>query len=108
MSKKYVFIVYTNPIPGKEAEFNEWYDATHIPDVLRIPGFISAKRYKYESVANTSQSTHPYVALYMVDTDDVHATQAALTAAANTQAMPISDTLDLEAVKATYFAALNE
>lgn len=30
---KYTFIVMTNSTAGKEAEFNEWYNQQHIPDV---------------------------------------------------------------------------
>jgi uncharacterized protein (TIGR02118 family) len=108
MTKKYVFVVYTKPTPGKEEEFNRWYDEVHIPDVLRLPGFLSATRYRYEAVANTSESTHPYLALYTVETDDIHATQAALTAAANTPAMPLNDALDLPGVKSSYFVALQD
>lgn len=31
--------------PGKEAEFCRWYDEVHIPQVLEIPGILSATRY---------------------------------------------------------------
>jgi uncharacterized protein (TIGR02118 family) len=106
MPGKYVFVVYTRPTVGQEDEFNRWYDAVHIPDVLKIPGFVSAERFSYQPVDGTAESSHPYLALYTVETDDIAATQAALTKAANTAAMPISGALDLPAVKATYYAAL--
>ena len=32
--------------PGKDAEFNRWYNDVHIPEVLKVPGMISATRYE--------------------------------------------------------------
>ena len=44
---KYTFVVLSNPTtPGQEAEYNEWYDKIHIPDVLNVPGFVAAQRFK--------------------------------------------------------------
>lgn len=38
-------IVETNCAePSREDEFRQWYDGTHIPDVLQTPGFSSATR----------------------------------------------------------------
>jgi hypothetical protein len=31
-------------MPGREDEFNLWYDPTHLPDVLKLPGFVSARQ----------------------------------------------------------------
>ena len=32
--------------PGREAEFNRWYDNEHVPDAVRmLPGCIGAARY---------------------------------------------------------------
>jgi hypothetical protein len=46
MKKKYTLVVLTNAVEGKEAEFNEWYSKTHLKDVIAIPGFKSAQRFK--------------------------------------------------------------
>jgi heme-degrading monooxygenase HmoA len=32
--------------PGKEEEFSRWYDETHIPEVLRVPGMLGATRFE--------------------------------------------------------------
>ncbi len=32
-----------------DEEFSEWYDA-HLPEILSIPGFVSAQRYRLEPV----------------------------------------------------------
>ena len=33
----YLMAVLTNPVEGREAEFNVWYSEQHVPDVLKIP-----------------------------------------------------------------------
>ncbi len=39
-------IVLSNPVAGHEAEYNTWYNTQHISEVLKIPGFESAQRFK--------------------------------------------------------------
>jgi hypothetical protein len=46
-------------------EFNDWYDTEHIPERLRVPGFLNAER--WIGIADPKQS----VALYDLDTVDV-------------------------------------
>src|SRR5215469_8271679 len=45
-----------------EDEFHDWYDTEHVPERLRVPGFIDASR--WIGIANPKQS----VALYDLDT----------------------------------------
>jgi hypothetical protein len=52
-----------------EDEFNDWYDTEHIPERLRVPGFLNAERWL--GIANPRQS----LALY--DLDSVAALQSA-------------------------------
>jgi len=41
-----LLIVWTDIAPEYEAEFNEWYDKEHIPQLLSVPGFQTARRYQ--------------------------------------------------------------
>ena len=45
MADKFIQIVFSNPLPGRDDEFNEWYDNVHIPQLLAVPGMLSAQRY---------------------------------------------------------------
>jgi hypothetical protein len=45
-----------------EAEYNRWYDEEHIPNLLRVPGYRDARRYR------AIQGEPPYMALYALDT----------------------------------------
>jgi hypothetical protein len=101
---QYCFVVITDAVPGKEEEFNAWYDRQHLPDVLRIPGFVAGRRFKLAQ----PQSNLPgrYLALYEIETDDPEGALAELTRRAGTERMVLTETLDLSKVSATLFAAL--
>jgi hypothetical protein len=45
---RYIFIASMDVAPGKEAIFNEVYDKEHIPNLLKVPGVRSVKRYTAE------------------------------------------------------------
>ena len=73
---RYQYVVLTSPAEGQDNEYNEWYSNTHLGEILQIPGFKSAKRYK---VAARSTPLNPppkqsYLALYEMETDDPEAT----------------------------------
>ncbi len=40
----HLFLVFSNPAAGKEAEFNSFYDR-HVGDAMKLPGFVSAQRF---------------------------------------------------------------
>jgi antibiotic biosynthesis monooxygenase (ABM) superfamily enzyme len=47
--------------PGREDEFNRWYNAEHIPDVVNMfPACLGASRYKVMD----GDGSHQYIALY--------------------------------------------
>lgn len=57
--------------PAKEDEFNEWYDNTHIPDLLKADGFECATRYANNDVV---PGEGKYLAIYEVESDDIQKT----------------------------------
>jgi hypothetical protein len=71
---KAIDLVQTNALPGQEAEFNEWYDNVHLHDILRVPGIVTAQRFRLSPVrrgGNYSTMARPfeYLALYELDGD---------------------------------------
>ncbi len=66
---KWLLVVETNCADAaRENEFNEWYNETHIPDVLETPGFIRATRYENTRPA---EGEARYLATYEIETDDI-------------------------------------
>jgi hypothetical protein len=77
----YRFLVFTNPIDGMDVEYNQWYDAVHLGEVIAVPGFIAAERYRCCPTAEAALD-HAYLAIYEFEADDPVATLAELTARA--------------------------
>ncbi|PXW24541.1 UNVERIFIED_CONTAM: hypothetical protein DES50_12513 [Williamsia faeni] len=73
MSTGVLFVESQPSSPDEISEFHTWYDDVHIPEILQVEGFISARR--LESLDGTT-----YIAIYEIDTD-VEAAKASLTAA---------------------------
>lgn len=70
--QKHVLVVMTNCAPGTDAEFNDWYDSTHIPDVLRVPGIVAAQRFKLnDRQRRDTRPEHRYLALYEIESDNL-------------------------------------
>ena len=103
---RYTFLAFTNPTPGKEDEFNAWYDAHHIPDVLDVPGFVSGRRFRLAQTQfefNTQPLNYRYLALYEIETDDVAATLKEIVARAGTERMTMIDAIDMSTLNAPLF-----
>lgn len=45
VSINYLFVLSNAASTDQEDAYNSWYDLQHVPDVLRVPGFVSAQRY---------------------------------------------------------------
>jgi hypothetical protein len=71
MMRKSIYMVFTEPIPGREDEFNDWYEREHIPDVLRVKGIVAATRYEMNPLMPRSEAFPParYLAIYELDGD---------------------------------------
>lgn len=99
--KDYCFVVFTKPVAGREAEYNQWYDHRHIPDVLAVPGFVSARRF-----AANNEDGRQYLALYEMKAEDPDAVLADLNGRAGTDRMPMSPALDTGSISAILYEAL--
>jgi hypothetical protein len=95
--QQHVLLVLTNPAPGREDDFNAWYDEHHLPQALeRVAGRVAAQRYRLTSAQRENQwlaavpgrsqedEQQPeqwlpwrYLALYELEGDDVAALQGA-------------------------------
>lgn len=72
---QYLFLVAHDIPAQKEDAFTAWYNTEHIPAMLRVPGFVTARRFKLAQFQNTPgrQSSCPqYLSLYdLADKDAV-------------------------------------
>jgi hypothetical protein len=89
-SDKPLLFAFTDPVEGREDDFNAWYDETHVADVLKVPGIVSAQRY---ALAPGARSTHRYLAVYEIEGDPMAAAKA-LFAGLKSGEVPMSDCID--------------
>lgn len=76
---RYMLMAMTNPASGREEEYNRWFDADHLPEILAVPGFKSSQRFELTS-EQRSPPPHPYryAAVYEIETNDLAETLSAL------------------------------
>jgi hypothetical protein len=74
MTTSSFFFVFANPVEGQEAEFNEWYDNTHVHEVCATPGISAAQRYTLapmeipeNAIGTLPPPPHRYLAVYDVE-----------------------------------------
>ena len=100
---RYRWLVFTNCAPGREEDFNRWYDEVHIGDLLRIPGIVGARRSRLTE-AQMSLATGEFqlcgpeeigarfrfLAVYEIEADDPSPVLRQIKERANTPEMEIS------------------
>ena len=113
---KAMMLAFTSPTSSAtEAEYNHWYNTKHLPDLTRVPGIISATRYKLD---NTIQALpgiggdpRGYLAIYELEGnthEDLANFAKNLTAAINAGKVDISPTLDLKNLSASFILPITE
>jgi hypothetical protein len=89
---KGVMVVQTGPVDAaREDEYHDWYTNTHIPEILAIPGFVSARRFKVRGGAEPS-----YLAIYELDADDLGAAMKELSRRSAAGETTASDALRMD------------
>ena len=99
---KFVLVVPSSAKPGRDDDYNEWYDGRHIHDLLAVPGVKSGRRF-VPSAASPMPAPANYLAIYEIEADDAGAVMQALNARAQAGDMPVSDALDFESAKMWVF-----
>jgi len=72
MSRQFILVI-SDCKPGREAEYNEYYDQRHIPDILaHQPEVVSAQRFGVtQHFAPDGVPVWRFSTLYTVDTEDI-------------------------------------
>jgi hypothetical protein len=96
---RYKLIALSNAKDGREAEFNDWYDKVHLPDMLKVPGVISGERF-----LNVFPAAHKFVAIFYIETESLEALAGEIQARAGTDQMVVSDALDTDTVLMNFCA----
>jgi hypothetical protein len=91
---QYRLLVATNPLPGRDDEYNDWYSNRHLDEVLRVvDGCLAAQRFR---VVDPEAGAHRYYALYEFEADSAQAVRDALDR--GTPSMEVSPSVDMAGV----------
>ena len=89
-------LVFSNPTDGKDSEYNDWYDGQHLPDVLAVPGFVGAQRFRIGAPdANLPGSNWSYLAIYEIEESSFDAAWLELQARSASGVVRPSDAINL-------------
>jgi hypothetical protein len=104
---KHVFLAFTNPVPGREKEFNDWQNNEHLPYGLKNPGFVKATRYKLaDAQFAPGGGRAQYLTIWEIESDDIAATLAQATERNKTAVY--TDALDFTSVGTVVYSALRK
>ena len=71
---KYLLLAMTNPLPGRDEAFNDWYENTAYPTYKSLPGLVPLGRFKSVDVPKMfpfqMDNMFEYLSLYYFETDD--------------------------------------
>jgi hypothetical protein len=64
-------IVQSSPVAGREDDYNRWYENVHIPEVLGLPGFVAAQRFRLSDLQRRSETVplNTYLVIYELAID---------------------------------------
>jgi hypothetical protein len=96
---RYKLIALSNAKDGREAEFNDWYDNVHFPDMLKVPGVLTGERF-----VNAFPAAHKFVTVFDIETESLESLLAEIGARSGTSQMVISDSIDPETVLMNFCA----
>ncbi|MEV0358256.1 hypothetical protein AB0H71_19625 [Nocardia sp. NPDC050697] len=91
-------LVFSNAVEGQDDAFNEWYDTTHLADVVKVPGISAGQRYDLVPGALPGRAAaapaHRYLAVYDLTAEPAEVV-AEFTKRAGSGEIPLSPTLDV-------------
>ena len=103
MAKKYKMVVFTNAVEGKDKDFNDWYQNTHLKQIVSIKSFVQAQRFRFHTnIVPGGPDPARYMAIYDIETDDINASLGAMNEFAASGRMPLPDSMAQPIIGAVY------
>jgi len=103
-------LVFSNPVAGREAEYNDWYDNIHSREAIRdVPGVIAVQRFRLVRSGTRQARDLPmrsYLAIWEVEADNPETAADAFAKAKAEGLIQADETFDLTSVLSGYFEAL--
>jgi hypothetical protein len=95
-------LILSRPTPGRDAQFNQWYDDIHLREMLQIKGIASARRLRHVRTLG-DRDAYPYAAIYEIETEDIDAVLKDIYREASSGRLLIDEALDRQSVYAAVY-----
>jgi len=106
----YYFMVMSNPTPGKDDDYNRWYDRIHAPVVIERGNFIWAQRFelspKHFGYGTPQLTERQYMVIFAIETDDLDASLAEVNKRLALPRNAKSDAMDYRSLQSVSWRAL--
>lgn len=97
------YLMLTNATYGQDEQFNAWYSDVHLEDVLKVPGFVAAQRFRLIDSPALKSYPYRYLAIYEIQGRPPEEALGDLNARAGAGQMIVSPALDTSALYASVF-----
>jgi len=102
---RHVFLAFTNPVKGRENDFNDWQNNEHLPHGLQNPGFVKATRYRLaDAQFSPGEGRAQYLTIWEIDSNDIETTLAQ--AGERNKTAVYTDALDFSTIGTVVYTAL--
>jgi hypothetical protein len=77
---KFVFLIGHEVPRNRQQEFNAWYNTEHIPTIMQVPGFVTARRFilaerEFPQWLGPGGSLPKYLTLYDIESEHIFETE---------------------------------
>ena len=103
----YKMVVMSNPVAGREDEYNDWYQNIHLGELVALEGFQSARRFRLARSLVEGEA-YPYLAIYEIETGDLDAVLQNLITVAESDQLTMSDAIDTARTRAVVYEEFGE
>lgn len=89
-------IVFTRALGGEARTLDDWYETTHGPDLLAIPGVVGMERFDISLAMSAPEGAPQWdaLAIYELEADDIGAVVEEMTRRKGTSRMMMTPVLD--------------
>ncbi len=104
---RYKMVVMSNPVEGREDEYNDWYQNVHLGELVALEGFRSARRFRLAR-SLVEGEVFPYLAIYEIETGDINGVLQNLIGVAESGQLTMSDAIDTARTRAVVYEEFGE
>jgi hypothetical protein len=102
-------VALSRPAPGRDDDYNRWYDEVHLGEALSLPGHVAAHRYRLSEFQLPDMALPPsgYLAIYELDRPPAEPL-AARAAALESGAIVLPDSIDAESLTTWMYSPISD